>query len=122
MCTTDQGGRESLRDHHVDGAIANQSSRRTFLKRWAQTTVGAAAMGAFSGSGAAGAAQTGDQRGRRPRGTAHNVRVVSYSDVDGRGGAFKLAILEQRGRWYLYAGGTAAGPFSTSLIRASQNT
>lgn len=32
------------------------------------------------------------------------MRVVSYSDVDGRGGAFKMAITEAGGRWYLYMG------------------
>jgi hypothetical protein len=73
--------------------------RRTFLKRSAQVAVAAASIGALPGP-----AQPGDREGRRARGTAHNVRVVSYTDVGGRGGAFKLAILERAKRWYLYMG------------------
>src|SRR5947208_9913231 len=38
-----------------------------------------------------------------PGAVASNVRVVGYSDVDGRP-PFKLSILERNGRWYLYAG------------------
>src|SRR5262249_60679307 len=34
---------------------------------------------------------------------ASSVRVVGYSEVDGRP-PFKLSILERNGRWYLYAG------------------
>src|SRR5438067_872105 len=34
---------------------------------------------------------------------ASNVRVVGYSDVDGRP-PFKLSIRQANGRWYLYAG------------------
>jgi hypothetical protein len=33
----------------------------------------------------------------------NNVRVVGYSDVDGRP-PFKLSIQERNGHWYLYAG------------------
>ncbi len=36
--------------------------------------------------------------------SARNVSVVGYSDLGGRGGAFKLAIEERSGRWYLYMG------------------
>src|SRR5438094_8075758 len=38
-----------------------------------------------------------------PGAVASNVRVVGYSEVDGRP-PFKLSILERNGRWYLYAG------------------
>jgi len=39
-----------------------------------------------------------------PRGAiAKNMRVISYSDVQGRP-PFKLAIQERNGRWYLYMG------------------
>jgi hypothetical protein len=33
--------------------------------------------------------------------TARNVRVVAYSDLNGRGGGFKMAIQQVAGRWYL---------------------
>lgn len=47
------------------------------------------------------ASQTASEK--RPQ--ARNVRVVSYSELDGRGpGAFKMAIQEVDGRWYLYLG------------------
>jgi hypothetical protein len=39
-----------------------------------------------------------------PGAYASNVRVVGYSDLDGRPGAFKMTILERGGRWYLYTG------------------
>jgi hypothetical protein len=35
---------------------------------------------------------------------AENIRPIGYSDLDGRGGAFKMAIKELNGRWYLYMG------------------
>ncbi|MBI4484943.1 MAG: hypothetical protein HY655_02930 [Acidobacteria bacterium] len=35
---------------------------------------------------------------------ASNVKPVGYSDLNDRGGAFKLAIREVKGRWYLYMG------------------
>ncbi len=38
-----------------------------------------------------------------PGSTASNVRVVGYSEVDGRP-PFKLSIRQANGRWYLYAG------------------
>ena len=38
-----------------------------------------------------------------PGAVASNVRVVGYSEVDGRP-PFKLSILARNGRWYLYAG------------------
>ena len=38
-----------------------------------------------------------------PGAVASNVRVIGYSEVDGRP-PFKLSILERNGRWYLYAG------------------
>jgi hypothetical protein len=86
----------------MENADSRHSDRRTFLKRSAQ--VAAAAVGALPSLAAAPPAHAGAGGGRRPGETAHNTRIVSYSDVDGRGGAFKLAILERAGRWYLYAG------------------
>src|SRR5258708_24866442 len=38
-----------------------------------------------------------------PGSIASNVRVVGYSEVDGRP-PFKLSIRQANGRWYLYAG------------------
>ena len=38
-----------------------------------------------------------------PGAVTSNVRVVGYSEVDGRP-PFKLSIQERNGRWYLYAG------------------
>jgi hypothetical protein len=35
---------------------------------------------------------------------ASNMRPIGYSDLDGRGGAFKMAIKQVGGRWYLYMG------------------
>ena len=32
------------------------------------------------------------------------MKPIGYSDLDGRGGAFKMAIREVKGRWYLYMG------------------
>ncbi len=40
-----------------------------------------------------------------PAGWAANaMKPVGYSDLQGRGGAFKMAIREVQGRWYLYMG------------------
>ncbi|MFB3814163.1 MAG: LVIVD repeat-containing protein [Terriglobales bacterium] len=36
--------------------------------------------------------------------TASNMEAIGYSDLEGRGGAFKMAIKEVNGRWYLYLG------------------
>lgn len=44
-----------------------------------------------------------DESSSAPRAVASNVRVVGYSEVDGRP-PFKLSIQERNGRWYLYAG------------------
>src|SRR2546422_10713251 len=38
-----------------------------------------------------------------PGAITSNVRVVGYSEVDGRP-PFKLSIQQRNGRWYLYAG------------------
>ena len=35
---------------------------------------------------------------------ASNMRPIGYSGLDGRGGAFKMAIRQVNGRWYLYMG------------------
>ena len=66
----------------------------------ASATLASGVVGA-SASSAAGAAETRFSA-RRP--TARHTRVVGYSDLDGRGGGFKMAIQEVAGRWYLYMG------------------
>ena len=33
-----------------------------------------------------------------------NMRAIGYSDLDGRGGAFKMAIKRVGDRWYMYLG------------------
>src|SRR5690348_12310401 len=33
---------------------------------------------------------------------ASNMQPIGYSGMDGRGGAFKMAIKKVNGRWYLY--------------------
>src|ERR1017187_7307055 len=35
---------------------------------------------------------------------ASNMKPIGYSGLDGRGGAFKLAIKQVNGHWYLYMG------------------
>jgi hypothetical protein len=35
---------------------------------------------------------------------ASNMHPIGYSDLDGRGGAFKMAIKQTNGHWYLYLG------------------
>ena len=35
---------------------------------------------------------------------ANNMKAIGYSGLDGRGGAFKMAIRQVAGRWYLYMG------------------
>lgn len=35
---------------------------------------------------------------------ASNMKAIGYSGLDGRGGAFKMAIRQVKGRWYLYMG------------------
>jgi hypothetical protein len=35
---------------------------------------------------------------------ASNMKAIGYSDLDGRGGAFKMAIRHVAGNWYLYMG------------------
>jgi len=39
-----------------------------------------------------------------PGWTADNMTAVGYSDLDGRGGAFKMAIKNVGDKWYLYMG------------------
>lgn len=36
--------------------------------------------------------------------TASNMKPIGYSDLNGRGGAFKMAIRHVNNRWYLYMG------------------
>src|SRR3954462_7392663 len=35
---------------------------------------------------------------------ASNMEAIGYSDLQGRGGAFKLTIKQANGRWYLFMG------------------
>ena len=35
---------------------------------------------------------------------ASNMKAIGYSGLDGRGGAFKMAIKQVNNRWYLYMG------------------
>ena len=35
---------------------------------------------------------------------ASNMKPIGYSGLDGRGGAFKMAIRQVNGHWYLYMG------------------
>jgi hypothetical protein len=75
-------------------------SRRQFV---GGVTAGATAGVVSSGGPAAAAAESGPVfSARRP--TAHHTRVLAYSDLQGRGGGFKLAIQEVGGRWLLYMG------------------
>ncbi|WP_344953713.1 hypothetical protein, partial [Actinomadura miaoliensis] len=54
--------------------------------------------------GGARSAAAAERTARPPRGAyAHNVEAVGYSDLDHRP-AFKMAIREVEGRWYLYTG------------------
>jgi hypothetical protein len=68
------------------------------------------ALGAFgfaAATGALGGKAFGASKPPKPHRTdkpsAKNVRVVGYTDVDGRP-PFKMAIQEVGGRWFLYAG------------------
>jgi hypothetical protein len=36
--------------------------------------------------------------------TADHMKAIGYSDLDGRGGAFKMTVREAQGKWYLYMG------------------
>lgn len=66
--------------------------RRNVLSGMAALT----ATASFSGAARTGASVPSG-------GSARNVEVIAYSELDGRPG-FKLAITERRGRWYLYTG------------------
>jgi len=35
---------------------------------------------------------------------ASNMKAIGYSEMDGRGGAFKMAIRHIGDKWYLYTG------------------
>lgn len=77
-------------------------SRRDFLSG----PLAGAAIGALAqaGSPTALGAQPAPSRTAAPPGAyAHNVEAVGYSDLDHRP-AFKMAIREVKGRWYLYTG------------------
>ena len=53
---------------------------------------------------------------------ARNIELLGYHGLGGKP-AFKLAMQEVNGRWYLYMGisGTAAGASSMSPIRARRS-
>ncbi|MPZ62165.1 MAG: hypothetical protein GEU93_12895 [Propionibacteriales bacterium] len=78
-------------------------SRRQFVGGAAAVGAGAALSPTSPATAVAGAGEGGEAFSAT-RTTAHNVRAVGYSDLDGRGGGFKLAIQEVAGRWYLYMG------------------
>lgn len=97
----------------VCGCGGNNAERQETTTAWTrrQLLVRAAVLGlAATGTGVSGltgmsaAAAGGPPTGRPGRGTAHNVRVVGYSDLNDRGGGFKMAIQEVGGRWLLYLG------------------
>lgn len=102
MCVHEENHEHPAAEHGSDQAGL---TRRVFFQRSARTAIGAAALTAFPATAvAAHSSQAGGAQGQRPKGMAHKTRVVSYSDVAGRGGAFKMAIREVGGRWYLYMG------------------
>jgi hypothetical protein len=78
-------------------------SRRQFVGGAAAGGAGAALSSALP-TGAS-ARSAGARRRFSPRTpTTRNTRPIAYSDLDGRGGGFKLSIQQARGRWYLYMG------------------
>jgi hypothetical protein len=77
-------------------------TRRQILGRTALLGLAATGLGGIMGEPAA--ASGGPRSSKPPRGSAHNVRTVGYSDLDGRGGGFKMAVQEVDGRWLLYLG------------------
>ena len=79
-----------------------QLSRRQFFGGATAVGGGAALSGAFTGSAAA--ASPAKMRFSSERPTTFNTHAIGYSDLDGRGGGFKMAIQEVGGRWYLYMG------------------
>src|SRR5687768_13435827 len=85
-------------------------TRRSFIARATAAMAGAAVGFAAAASEVTGQQPPGgaldDANGtfkRQSTIVAHNVWAVGYSDLDGRP-AFKMAIREHRGRWYLYTG------------------
>ena len=76
--------------------------------RGVRTTVFTVAL-VVAGVSAAGPVLAQPATGLPPGAAAENIRVVGYSDLDGRAGAFKMSILERGGRWYLYLGQFSQG-------------
>lgn len=76
-------------------------SRRQFVGGAAAAGAAAALTPALAGPASADPA---DARFSAHRPTTHNTRPVGYSDLDGRGGGFKMAIQEVDGKWFLYMG------------------
>lgn len=79
-------------------------TRREFSRRAFVGGTAAAGVGATLHAGSAQAAEQPGPRYNADRPTTHNTKAVGYSDLDGRGGGFKLSIQEVQGRWYLYMG------------------
>lgn len=78
-------------------------SRRKFIGGAVTGGAGAAPSPAFTGSASAETAG-GERRFSPHLSTTYNTHPIGYSDLDGRGGGFKLSIQEVRGKWYLYMG------------------
>jgi hypothetical protein len=89
----------------MDTASENSGrvSRRRLIGGAAVAGAGAALSPVAAGPAWAGQAEE-RQRFSPTRPTTYHTRVVGYSDLNGRGGGFKLAIQQVRGRWYLYMG------------------
>src|SRR5262245_2914904 len=78
-------------------------SRRQLVSGAAVVGAGAALSPLGAGSAAADPAD-GRQTFSHTRPTTFNTHAVGYSDLDGRGGGFKLAIQQVGDKWYLYMG------------------
>lgn len=78
-------------------------SRRQVVGGAAMAGAGAALSPVLAGAAAAQPADA-DNRFSPDRPTAHKAYPIAHSDLDGRGGGFKLAIQEVNGAWYLYVG------------------
>jgi hypothetical protein len=84
--------------------MAKHISRRRFIRGAAASAATAALLPAFGGVAAASRAVPARMAFRPDKPTTWNTKAVGYSDLDGRGGGFKLAIQEVADRWYLYMG------------------
>src|SRR5580765_8377497 len=91
------GDKKRIRLSSAWRRIAMKSLHARFAMRLAVMSAAIALVSAV--------AQTGVRAEQIPSGwQASNMRPVGYSNLDGRGGAFKIAIRQVNGRWYLYLG------------------